>query len=161
MESKSSLLDLDARQQIPNLESTIKFFDKTIKKSYAQLNSSYKIYKDKVKIPTIKVILLYDEFSNTAIIEQGVPEIFQNDTHCFIMTIRQLEVLLYLRKNDIEKFNLVIGKIIEATSPNSEAMNFDAIFDNLSIYQNPHINDKLDYIKPILQHFAVNFYDEK
>ena len=77
------------------------------------------------------------------------------------MTIRQIEVLLYLRKNDIEKFNLVIGKIIEAITPNSEAMNFDAIFDNLSIYQNPHINDNLDYIKPILQHFAINFYDEK
>ncbi len=161
VESKSSLLDLDARQQIPNLESTIKFFENTIKKSYEQLNASYEIYKEKVKTPTIKVILLYDEFSNTAIIEQAVPEIFQNDTHCFVMTIRQLEVLLYLRKNDIENFNLVIGKIIEATSPNSEAMNFDAIFDNLSIYQNPHINDKLDYIKPILQHFAVNFYDEK
>ena len=103
VESKSSLLNLDARQQIPNLKSTSGFFERTIKESYEQLNSSYEIYKDKVKNPTIKVILLYDEFSNTAIIEQGKPEIFQNDTLCFVMTIRQLEILLYLRKNDIEK----------------------------------------------------------
>ena len=157
VESKSSLLDLGARQQIPNLESTIKFFENTIKKSYKQLNNSYEIYKDNVKTPTIKVILLYDEFSNTAIIEQAAPEIFQNNTHCFVMTIRQLEVLLYLRKNDIEKFNLIIGKIIEATTPNSEAMNFDAIFDSLSIYQNPHINDKLDYIKPDTSTFCSKF----
>lgn len=161
VESKSSLLNLDARQQIPNLKSTSGFFEKTIKESYEQLNSSYEIYKDRVKTPTIKVILLYDEFSNTAIIEQGMPEIFQNDMLCFVMTIRQLEILLYLRKNDIEKFNLIIDKIIESTSPDSEAMNFDAIFANLSIYQNPHINGKLDYIKPILQHFAVNFYEDK
>ena len=161
VESKSSLLCLAAKQQIPDLEKISEFYEKTIKKSYKQLNASYDIYKDKVKTPTIKVMLLYDEFSNTAIIEQCMPEIFQKDNLCFVMTIRQLEILLHLRKNDIEKFNLVIDKIIEAICQNSENVNFDGIYDNLSIYQNPHINEKLDYIKPILQHFETNFYEKK
>jgi len=160
VESKSSLLNLDARQQIPNLNSTSNFFERIIQESYEQLNRSYDKYKDNVKTPTIKVILLYDEFSNTAIIEQGMPEIFENDTSCFVMTIRHLEILLYLHKNDPAKFDVVIEKIIEATTPNSEAMNFDAIFDKLFIYENPHIDDKIDYIKLILEHFAVNFYED-
>mgnify|MGYP001049976834 CR=1 FL=1 len=161
VESKSSLLNLDAKQQIPNLKSANNFYKKTIKESYKQLNGSYEIYKDKVKTPTIKVILLYDEFSNTAIIEQGMPEIFQDDRLCFVMTIRQLEILLYLHKNETDKFNLVINKILEATSANGETMNFDAIFDELSIYKNMHIDYRLDYVKPILQHFADNFFTEK
>ena len=74
------------------------------------------------------------------------------------MTIRQLEILLYLHKNEIDKFNLVIDKILEATSADGETMSFDAIFDKLSIYKNMHIDYKLDYVKPMLQHFADNFY---
>lgn len=77
------------------------------------------------------------------------------------MTIRQLEILLYLYKNETDKFNLVIDKILEATSANGETMNFDAIFDELSIYKNMHIDYRLDYVKPILQHFADDFFTEK
>lgn len=161
VESKSSLLNLDAKQQIPNLKSANGFFEKTIKEAYDQLNSSYEIYKQNVNAPTIKVILLYDEFSNTSVIEYSMPEIFEKDPMCFVMTIRQLEILLYLHKNDMEKFNLVIDNIIETTTSKSKTTNFNAIFNKLSICQNPHINSSLDYINPILQYFAINFYNDK
>lgn len=158
VESKSSLLKLDAKQQIPNLLSADDFFERIIEESYEQVNNSYEEYKDRVNTPTIKIILLYDEFSNTAIIEQSMLKIFDNDPNCFVMTIRQFEILLYLHKNDTEKFDMVINKIIEFIDTKKELINFDAIFDKADIYENPHFDGNLDYLKPILQHFADNFY---
>lgn len=59
VESKSSLLKLDAKQQVPNMESTNTFFNRTISEAYTQLNSSYEELKGKIEIPIIKIILLY------------------------------------------------------------------------------------------------------
>lgn len=160
VESKSSMLRLDVKQQVPNLNSVNTFFDNTIKKSYKQLNNSYEQLKNNVETPTIKIILLYDEFSNTAIIEQSMSEIFEKDLNCFIMTIRQLEILLFLHKYDTIKFNLIINKIIESIDLESRNKNFDAIYNELSIFENPHLNDNLNYVEHILQHFANNLNDD-
>ena len=150
------LLNINVKQQIPDLNSVSNFFERTLKESYTQLNSSHSKYKSNLK-PTIKVILLYDEFSSTGIIEESVPEIFKEDTSCFVMIIRQLEILLYLHKNDPLKFDNLFDQIISATAPYSKPMTFDAIFDELSIYDNPHINDKLNHVNQIREHFSINF----
>lgn len=91
IESKSSLLKLDAKQQVPNMESTDTFFTNTISEAYIQLNSSYEQLKSKISVPLIKIILLYDEFSNTSVIETSMSKIFEKDSLCFVMTIRELD----------------------------------------------------------------------
>ncbi len=53
---------------------------------------------------------------------------------------------------------MIINKIIEFIDTKKELINFDAIFDKADIYENPHFDGNLDYLKPILQHFADNFY---
>lgn len=88
IESKSSLLKLDAKQQVPNMESTDTFFTNTISEAYIQLNSSYEQLKSKISVPLIKIILLYDEFSNTSVIETSMSKIFEKDSLCFVMTIQ-------------------------------------------------------------------------
>ena len=85
-------------------------------------------------------------------------KIFDKDTNCFVMTIRQFEILLYLHKNDTEKFDMIINTIIEYIDTKKELINFDAIFDKVDIYNNPHFDGELDYLKPILEHFANNLY---
>ena len=50
VESKSSLLKLDAKQQVPNMESTNTFFNRTISEAYTQLNSSYEELKGKIEV---------------------------------------------------------------------------------------------------------------
>lgn len=52
------------------------------------------------------------------------------------MTIRQFKILLYLHKNDTEKFDMVINKIIEFIDTKKELINFDAIFDKADIHEN-------------------------
>lgn len=155
VESKSSLLQLDVKQQVPNLESVKKFFVNTIEKSYRQLNKSYTKYNCPDKT-TIKVILLYDEFSNTSIIESSIPDIFDSDTNCFVMTIRQFEILLYLRKNDPDKFYVVLSKIIEATNSQHRVKGIDAIFNELQLWKNPHLEGNMDYVSQLIGYFAEN-----
>ena len=138
VESKTSLLNLDAKQQVPNMSSADRFFSNTISESYTQLESSYAKLKGEALSPVIKVILLYDEFSNTAIIEKGIDDIFANDPLCFIMTISEFEILLYLHHNDTDKFDIVIRKILDCISGTGSNRNIGAIFQSLSIFDNPH-----------------------
>lgn len=149
IESKSSLLKLDAKKQVPNLNSTDTFFNNTISEAYIQLNS-------KADVPVIKIILLYDEFSNTTIIEMSMKEIFEKDSDCFVMTIRELEILLYLHCNDKEKEQQILEKLIDSIKIEGLRKNIGSIYKDLSIYENPHLDGKMDYFSKMMQRFENN-----
>lgn len=155
IESKSSLLKLDAKQQVPNLESADIFFNNTISESYDQLISSYEQLKDNVNVPIIKIILLYDGFSNTAIIETSIREIFEKDTFCFVMTIRELEMLLYIHCNDKAKEQQIKNKLLDSIK-SGERKNIGIIYDELSIHENPHFDGDMDYFSKLMKHFENN-----
>lgn len=147
VESKSATLSIKAKQQVPDLTSANTFFSNTIKEAYEQLKVSYtKLFVDD-GIPTIKIILLYDDFSNTSIIEKAIEEIFIKDSHCFIMTIRELEMLLHLHKNDSSRWNSVVAEIRNRIKMNNYDNNIGAILDNLSIYENHHFEDERNYFQ--------------
>lgn len=158
VESKSSLLKLDAKQQVPNMESTNTFFNRTINEAYTQLNSSYEELKGKIDVPIIKIILLYDEFSNTAIIELSERKIFEKDSLCFVMTIRELEILLYLHRNDKVKEKQILNKLLDATRMDGlrKRQNIGAIYEELSIHENQHLDGQMDYFSKMMEHFGNN-----
>lgn len=156
IESKSSLLKLDGKQQIPNLQSVNTFFERNIKESYTQLNESFSKYSDMGNSPIAKIILLYDEFSNTSTIEHSMMDIFQNDNSCFIMTIRQFEILLFLHQNDTDKCSSVFQSIAESIKQNGERKSIDKIYNELGIYKNPHFQGDMDYFTKQLEHFKAN-----
>lgn len=156
VESKSSLLKLDVKQQVPNLKSVNTFFDHTISKAYAQLNSSYEQLNGKVNVPVIKIILLYDDFSNTAIIELSKSEIFEKDPLCFIMTIRELEILFYLHCKDKAKEKQIFNRLLDSKKPNGLRKNIGAIYQELSIHENPHLDGEMDYFSKMMEYFGNN-----
>ena len=156
VESKSSLLKLDVKQQVPNLKSVKTFFDHTISEAYAQLNSSYEQLNGKVDVPVIKIILLYDEFSNAAIIELSKSEIFEKDPLCFVMTIRELEMLLYLHHNDKIKEKQILNRLLDSIKLDGLHKNIGAIYEELSIHENPHLDWKMDYFSKMMKHFENN-----
>lgn len=156
VESKASLLKLDAKQQVPNLESVNIFFDRTISEAYVQLNSSYAQINGKVDAPVIKIILLYDEFSNTAIIELSKREIFEKDPLCFVMTIRELEILLYFHCNNKVKEQQILDVLLDSIKPDGVRKNIGAIYDELSIYENPHLDGEMDYFSKVMKYFGDN-----
>lgn len=153
VESKSSLIGLDVKQQIPNLNAADTFFNRTIKKAYNQLNSSYSQLVSKTSQPIIKVILLYDEFSNSAIIEAAANTILGTDPSCFIMTIREFEILLYLHKNDKETEHQVLNEILLSSTSENHRKNIHAIYNDLSLHKNPHLDGEMDYFSKLMKHF--------
>lgn len=159
IECKTSLLALDAKQQMPNIANLNKYFEHTIKESYEQLNSSYSKFAPSSKVPIIKVILLYDEFSNTAIIERSMPEIFDHDYLCYVMTISEFEVLLYTHKHRQTKRTQIISQILQ-NNKQEQKQSFGSILDNLSLYNNNgHFEGDMNYFSKLLDHFGIQLKD--
>ncbi len=155
VESKSSLLMLGARQQVPKLETIDRFFRNTIEKAYQQLNSTYNRLNKSSTLPIIKVILLYDEFSNTAITELSMPGVFENDYLCFVMTIRELEMLLYYHRYDKEIEEKIINEVLTAIDSKMK-INIGAIYQELSLYENLHFKGKRNYFKRKMEYIVDN-----
>lgn len=156
IESKSSLLKLDAKQQVPNLESVEKFFNNTMRRAYKQLSSSYERLKGTCNVPIVKIILLYDEFSNTSIIELSMGEIFEQDPSCYVMTIREFEMLLYIHHNDKTTESTIMDKILESIAPGGERKNLGTIYSDLAIYENLHFNEKINYFSKFSEYMEKN-----
>ena len=153
VEAKSALLQLDGKQQEPNDTSIKKFFNNTINEAYEQLQSSCSRLFSDTKESVVKVILLYDEFSNTAIIEESMRDLFYSDPQCFVITIRELEILLYLHKNDPKKCESIVHQMISIRKSESGRMNFGAILDDHQVFDNEHLKGEMDYFSILLEQY--------
>lgn len=153
IESKSGLLPLGVKQQVPNVEQANLFFTRTIQEAYEQLQSSYDQISKDSNHTIIKVILLYDDFSNTGIIEKSITGIFDNDPNCFIMTIRDLEIFLYLHKYDPIKRMAICDRIIDQLKLGKNRESIGGIYETLDITGNPHLSGEMDYFQKLLKHF--------
>ena len=157
VESKSSIIGLDGKQQIPDIKTVDKFFENTIKKAYKQLNNSCKKAESlSQQIPIIKVILLYDEFSNTSIIELSDSDVFSADPYCFVMTIREFEILLWLNRYDENKCNEIFEQIIKQINKETEQKSIGAMYTELGITHNPHMEKEMDYFNQLMRYYADN-----
>lgn len=151
IEAKSALLQLNTRQQVPDLNAVDTFYERHIKESYRQLSNSFEEMHLTTTCQMIKVILLYDDFSNTSIIEKSMSEIFDQDVSCYVMTIRELEILLYLHKNDKEKCGEICTKIVMNSGKSGERESIGAIFENMDLVNNPHLDGNMDFFAKIME----------
>lgn len=151
VEAKSALLQLSARQQVPDLNAVDTFFLRHIKESYEQLNNSLAEMDPGIMRPIIKVTLLYDDFSNTSIIEQSISDIYANDPYCYIMTIRELEILLYIHKNNKDKCDEVCNTIVNNTEVVGERVSIGAILEKMGLVSNPHLDGDMDFFTKITE----------
>lgn len=144
IEAKTGLLSISAKQQIPNTRVIDKYVEDTLKKAYTQVQSSYLAFYNDSK-QTAKIILLYDEFSNTAIIEQSIEEIFLKDLNCFIMTIREFEILLYLHHHNPDSRDCVLKQLFEKAQDVSGRQNIGKILKQHNLLENKHFCGEKDY----------------
>lgn len=93
----------------------------------------------------IKVTLLYDDFSNSSIIEQSISDIYANDPYCYVMTIRDLEILLYTHKHDKEKCEEFCTQIATNVKGAGERASIGAILEKMDLICNPHLEGDMDY----------------
>lgn len=157
VEAKTSLLKIDAKQQVPNQSSTDTFFTNTIEKSYKQLQSTYQRKSQGTMKPLIKVILLYDEFSNTSIIEGSIDTIFHNDPNCFVITIREFEILLYLHRNDKKMEMVVFQEVLIQIKRGGNRKSIGAILEECDLLRNPHLDESVDYFSKLMERLGDQY----
>ena len=155
VEAKSALLGLNGKQQVPITSTIDQFYRNTIQKAYQQLQSSYTELISADTTPLLKIILLYDEFSNTAIIEQSISEIFLNDPTCYIMTIRDLEILLYAHKHSESQFKAVLNCMANPQGKSRERKCVTAILEEHDLRENHHFDGDRDYFKILLEYLKT------
>lgn len=128
-----------------------------MEEAYQQLSSSYERLKSKSNIdtPILKIILLYDEFSNTAILEQSIEEIFLHDPTCYIITIRELEILLHAHKHSVPQFEAVLTALAYPNEEGSHRKTVSAVLDNFSLRQNHHFEGGMDFFRKLMGHLET------
>ena len=67
------------------------------------------------------------------------------------MTIRELEILLYIHKNNKEKCDEVCNAIANNTKGTVERSSIGAILDKMGLVNNPHLNGDMDFFTRITE----------
>lgn len=148
-ELKSGLLGLGAKQQVPDVGQIDIFYNRNIKEAYEQLKASEQEYKGEK--PVIKVFLLYESMTNTQMIVGSLPEIFEQDPRCYIMTIDDLEMLLATYKKDKSRFDDVVKALVENKRGGND---YKSVLEILNIYQavgDMHFIGERDYFNKIAE----------
>ena len=140
VEQKSAALGLMAKQQETDINAVKRFCLKNLVKAIQQLDVTEKYYNDK---KYIKIILIYEDYLNTHILEQ----VFQmqncnvvDDGFFWLITIDEAERLFTLYHDDLETFDSVIEKKIQrevAKSKDGRAV--EQILRSFGIAQNSYL----------------------
>ena len=140
IEQKSPLLGLLAKQQESNLEALKTFCTRNIVRGINQLGETEKDFGDGTYI---KIILLYEDYLYTGIIDHvfALPECEQkNDCYYWLVTIDELETLLFLYHSNVELFNEVMDEKIEReTTFSKEGKSISQILGEKGVNSNPYI----------------------
>lgn len=146
IEQKSALLGLNAKQQIPDFECIDKFYSRNVIEAYEQIQSTVEGAKEEK--PILKIILLYENFFNTGLIEASIPEIFEKDRCCWIMTIRDWEVLLVTYKKDSVKCSELISKLLTNKQENlTSSQSALSLLDDMKLLKNSVFEGEFDYFQ--------------
>ena len=84
----------------------------------------------------LKTFVVKVQLFATSFIFVAKREIFEKDPLCFVMTIRELEILLYFHRNDKVKEQQILDVLLDSIKSDGVGKNIGAIYDELSIYEN-------------------------
>ena len=87
--------------------------------------------------------------TNTQMIVGSLPEIFEQDPRCYIMTIDDLEMLLATYKKDKSRFDDVVKALVENKRGGND---YKSVLEILNIYQavgDMHFIGERDYFNKI------------
>ena len=154
-ELKSGLLGIKAKQQAPDVQQIDIFYKRNILEAHEQLKMSEKEYKGKK--PVVKVFLLYESMMNTQILMASIPEIFVDDSRCYIMTIEDLETMLVTYRNDKEKFTKVVKALVDNQNSNAQVTSVLQILNDCEAVEDMHFIEDRDYFMKIVKKMEREF----
>ena len=152
-ELKSGLMRIGGRQQTPNIDQIDDFYRRNIVEAYEQLKNSEEDYQGTK--PVIKIFLLYEFSNNTQLIMSSIPEIFDNDKECYIMSIQDLEMFLPTYEKEREKFNRVVEEMLNGNIREAEYKCVLSILNDQQATKNFHFVKEKDYLKRIMDKLEI------
>ncbi len=138
VEQKSSILNLPVKQQLSDLESMKRYYCRNIDEACKQLSNTEKDFAGEY----IKVILLYDSYIVPNLLSDFIQNCnLQNVGGPFwIMTIDEMEMLLYFCKQDRKEFHVLIDEKIKKDSERSkEGSSVENLLNNRGLFGNEHL----------------------
>lgn len=123
------------------------FYKRNILEAHEQLKMSEKEYHGQK--PVIKIFLLYESMTNTQIVMSSIPEIFVDDSRCYIMTIEDLEMMLATYKNDKEKFVRVVKTLVANQNSNTQVTSVLHVLNDCDAVGDMHFIGDRDYFMKI------------
>lgn len=113
IEQKSSLVDLEVRQQSPSVENIEKYSKKNLYEALKQLHNTETALALQ---GCIKIVLLYEDYFDDTLLQNFLhyPDCpVQNDGLYWLMTTSELEMMMLLAKTDINHFDSIVEQKIQ------------------------------------------------
>ncbi len=148
-ELKSGMLGLGAKQQTPDMNQLDDFYNRNIREAYTQLKNSEENYNGQK--PVIKIFLLYEYADNSQMIMSAIPEIFEKDNRCYIMSIQDLEVMLVTYKKEPIKLKSIIESMLTREQSPENYKSVLEIIKEQDAAGNLHFTGKRDYLINLLE----------
>lgn len=140
IEQKSTAMRISAKQQETDIEAIRDFSVKTIIKALYQLYNTEKELNDG---KYIKIILLYEDYLKPEILDQimEMPRCsLENDNYYWLVTIRELEMLFVVAKNNRQLFREIVEEKIDREINHSiEGKSIEQILHERGIFKNDYI----------------------
>lgn len=140
VEQKSPLVGLLAKQQDSSIKAMETYCTRNIIKGINQLGETERHYGDG---PYIKIILLYDDFLYTGILDHVfvLPDCKEeNDNLYWLATIDEMETLLFIYSTNKVLFDKIMAeKIRREVEHSNEGKSFAQLFEENEISDNPYI----------------------
>ena len=140
VEQKSAAISLTVKQQIPDIGKEKTFIDRHLIKALQQLAETESFLNDG---KYIKIILIYEPFLNTHILDAVFKESNCNltdDGYYWVMTIEEAEILFSAYKENHELFQAIVEeKIKRETSKSPEGRSILQLSYNYGIKKNPYV----------------------
>jgi len=154
VEQKSTILGLTAKQQESNVDIVRAFAERNIVKALHQLESTEcELGSGKC----IKIVLLYEEYLKVEILKSilrtsGVTD----DGYYWLVTIDEMEMLLYQYKSNRALFDTIIAEKIKRETENSKVgCSLEQLLGENGIVNNQHLmQDKFQFYENIAQNEA-------
>lgn len=143
VEQKSALLFLSAKQQESDIVSIEKYARNTLLKAVNQL----KITEESLNNGKyIKIILLYETYLKDEMIDYFFDSLdcpFENDNYYWMVTISEMERLLYLQKSNPQLFmSIITEKINREINHSTDGKSIEQLLDMNGCGENDYLNGR-------------------
>jgi hypothetical protein len=143
IEQKSAFVGLNVKQQNSDIDQAKRYLQNNLVEAIKQLKSTEDDFHEN---NNIKIILVYEDYYKAELLDYvfSLPELgIINDNYYWLVSIDEMESLLFVLKQNKELFRIIISEKIEAElCKSNEGRSLGQIMERNGILDNKHIKQE-------------------